>query len=221
MGGRYLIQEYIPGPCISLAGTTSYGVPQLDLAYDIGITPPPTCAEINFGWPSKQSDVPSASRRLVHSFGKNKLESPNGAWMADAILRGGELWLVDFSVRMSSSGTKMLYHTCADLQYPTNVINAALGDEWKLLDTEPTHATYYSFFPFPKGRISNVKYPNSHRFIAESAFLIQEGKRVFEMRNDNQVADRGWIVAVSENGTREDVQDSVESFIADIQYDLD
>jgi hypothetical protein len=220
-GGRYIIQEYITGPCISIAGTTNYGVPQLDLAYDIGITEPPTCAEINFGWPSIHTEAEESARRLVHSLGKNKLESPNGAWMADTILRGGELWLVDFSVRMSSSGTKMLYHACGDLSYPTNVINAALGEEWRQVVVEPHDAVYYSFLPFPKGMISDVKYPDIHRSFVETALPVQDGKRVFEMRNDVQVADRGWVVAVSDTGTREDAQTPVDSFIADIQYDCD
>jgi len=218
-GGRYLIQKYLTGPCISLSGTTVNGVPQLDLVYDIGITDPPTCAEINFGWPSIHPEAEVAARRLVDSLRKNKLEPPDGAWMADAILHEGELWLVDFSVRMSSSGTKMLYHTCNDLSYPTNVINAALGEEWRMITPKPVIPTYYSFIPFPKGKLSNIRYPDASQ-LEEIVLSVEEGERVFEMRNDVQVADRGWIVATSPNGTRDDAEDIVKTFISNVQYDV-
>jgi len=140
--------------------------------------------------------------------------------MADAILHEGELWLVDFSARMSSSGTKMLYHTCDDLSYPTNVINAALGEEWRMINPKPAIPTYYSFLPFPKGKISNIQYPDASQ-LDEIVLSVEEGGRVFEMRNDVQVADRGLVVATSPDGTRNDAEDTVLSFINNIQYDVD
>jgi hypothetical protein len=200
------------------------------LAYDIGITEPPTCAEINFGWPSIHPEVQLAAKRLVVDYStKVSIDFPDGAWMADAILRGGELWLVDFSVRMSSSGTKMLYHTCGDLTYASNVIHAALGDEWRMIETQPVIPTYYSFLPFPKGTLSNVRYPDDNATyikhkgdtrLIETETPIRDNGRVYEMRNDVQVADRGWVVAISNIGTRDDAQKLVESFIAGIQYDI-
>ena len=219
-GGRYIIQEYITGPCISLAGTTVNGIPKLDLAYDIGITEPPTCAEINFGWPSIHSEVSGAADRLVSSYSACPTDFPDGAWMADAILRGGELWLVDFSVRMSSSGTKMLYHTCGDLTYASNVIHAALGDEWRMITPKPTIPTYYSFLTFPKGRITNIQYPPADQ-LDEIGLAVKEGERVFETRNDVQVADRGYIVATRAGGTRENAENAVKTFIDNVQYDVD
>lgn len=217
MGGRYLIQEYIAGPCISLAGTTINGVPKLDLAYDIGITEPPTCAEINFGWPSVHPKVDIAAANLVASYQKCGILFPDGAWMADAILRGGELWLVDLSVRMSSSGTKMMYHACDDLSYATNVINAALGDEWRMVGTRPTNSTYYSFIPFPKGKITNIRYPDA-TLLDEVVTPLRDGEKVFEMRNDTQVADRGWVVATGYS--RDVAQAAVEQFINDTEYEV-
>jgi biotin carboxylase len=223
-GGRYLIQEYLSGPCISLAGTVSDGVLKLDMAYDIGITSPPTCAEINFGWPSIHPNIEAAITRLFTSFSESQISFPDGAFMADTILHEGELWLVDFSPRMSSSGTKMLYHACGDLSYANNVINATLGETWRIAGTNPTMPTYYSFIPFPKGTLTNVSYPyieqDKDARIIEAFTPITGIRRVFEMRNDVQVADRGWIVASSTTGTRSDAQNLVEAFIRDIQYDI-
>jgi len=216
-GGRYLIQEYIDGPCISLAGITIDGVPQLDLAYDIGISAPPTCAEINFGWPSIHPEVDIAAANLVASYQKCGIAFPDGAWMADAILRGGELWIVDFSVRMSSSGTKMMYHTCDDVSYAANVINAALGERWRLVGSSPTNATYYSFIPFPKGNITNIQYPAAG-LLDEVVTPLRESGKVFEMRNDVQVADRGWVIATGY--TRAMAQRVVNEYIDAVEYDL-
>ncbi len=229
MGGRYLVQEYLDGPCISLAGTTSDGIPKLDLAYDIGITAPPTCAEINFGWPSAHRNIEAAITRLLASYSKCGTTFPDGAWMADTILHDRELWLVDFSVRMSSSGTKMLYHACGNLSYAKDVIHATLGDTWKITGTNPKFPTYYSFIPFPKGKISNVKYPDNNASymnhkgdtrLVEIVTPIQGNGRVFEMRNDTQVADRGWIVSISNIGTRSNAQELVEQYIKGIKFDI-
>jgi hypothetical protein len=88
-----------------------------------------------------------------------------------------------------------------------------------MIETQPVIPTYYSFLPFPKGRISNIKYPDASQ-LDETVLSVKEGGRVFMMRNDVQVADRGWVVAVSNSGTRDDAQKLVESFIAGIQYDI-
>jgi hypothetical protein len=144
--------------------------------------------------------------------------------MADAILHEGELWLVDFSPRMSSSGTKMLYHVCGNLSYAKNVIHATLGEARKMTGTNPTMPTYYSFIPFPKGTVTNVSYPYIEQYedarIVEAFTPITGISRLFEMRNDVQVADRGWIIASSTTETRSDAQNLVEAFIRDIQYDI-
>lgn len=146
--------------------------------------------------------------------------------MADAILKDGELWLVDFAPRMSSSGTKMMYHACGDLSYASNVIIATLKDElWKWhwgLAGGMRHRVFYSFIPFPKGRITNIKYPEieDHQLV-EVATPVADDDRLFEMRNDVQVADRGWLVAVSDTDSKTNVQELVESYIAGIRYDVD
>ena len=225
-GGRYIVQEHIEGPCISLAGTTINGVLKLDMAYDIGITPPPTCAEISFGYPSINYRANRAAERCVSDLQNSSLTFPDGAWMADAILRDGELCLVDFAPRMSSSGTKMMHHACGDLAYASNVILATLGEElWKWHpELEPCfrRRVFYSFIPFPKGRISNIQYPDiDDNQLVEVATPIQSDARVYEMRNDVQVADRGWLVAVSNEGSSTDVRELVESYIAGIRYDVD
>ena len=134
--------------------------------------------------------------------------------MVDTILHDGELYVVDLAPRMSSSGTKMLYHTCHDrTRYCRNVINAILGGEY--IPCEPEVETQYSVFPVPKGRLSNIRYP-SHHHLAESEMPLSGEGRVFEMRNDMQVSDRGWVVAEGE-GARE----TVERFINGIVYDIE
>ena len=218
-GGKYIIQEHIPGPCISLAGTTVNGIPKVDLVYDIGISPPPTCAEVDFGWPSIHREAEVAARELVSSLEGIDPPLPDGAWMADAILNDGKLWLVDFAPRMSSSGTKMMYHTTKDLSYAKNVINASMGKSDQIIKPNPTCSTFYSFIPFAKGKIMNVRYPN-HEF-QEAVLPVRNGSRVYEMRNDLQVADRGWVVASSETDSRESVQDTVQEFINNISYDTE
>lgn len=224
MGGRYVVQEYVEGPCISLAGTTAGGVLELDLAYDIGITPPPTCAEVTFAWPSSHAIADAAERcRAGVEAAFASVGLPDGAWMLDAIWDGRELLVVDFSPRMSSSGTKMLYHTCGSPAYAANVISCMLHGtrDFKVTPKTPTS---YHMLPFPKGKLTNIRYPDlgvdSHAVIAEKELPIQGEGRVFEMRNDIQVSDRGWVVGQALEGDREGADHIVERFIEGIEYDL-
>lgn len=225
-GGRYFIQQYLEGPCISLTGTTIDGVPKLDLAHDIGVSPPPTCAEISFGWPSVHEGVEGAARRLLSDLSEN-CTFPDGAWMADAIFHEGELWLVDLSPRMSSSGTKMLYHTSGHMGYPGTVVSAAIG-EGQVYKTVPKHPVFYSFFPFLKGKIDRIRYPDrdvphaipGHTELIEVHTPLIDGDRIYEMRNDIQVADRGWVVTKSTGGTRKNAQDLAEAYIGGIQFNV-
>ncbi len=213
MGGRYIVQEYLPGPCISLAGTARGGVLELDLAYDIGVTSPPHCSEINFGWPSIYEGVQDAAARCCANLAQ-ALTFPDGAWMADTIFCDGELHVVDLAPRMSSSGTKMLYHTCGNIPpYAANVITSLVFAD-KDFKVKPTVPTFYSFLPFPKGKLTNVRYP-SEAELTECETPIQGEGRVFEMRNDVQVADRGWVV-----GQGRFCRKMVEEFIEGIKYDL-
>jgi len=227
MGGRYLIQEYLPGQCISIAGTVIDGLLELDMAYDIGITEPPTCAELNFGWPCNDKWATIAAEQLLRRINKRYCGPafPDGAFMADAILHEGDLHLVDFSPRTSSSGTKMMYHACGNLSYAKDVIYALLGETDLMQGEYPVIPTYYSFLPFPKGRISNISYPEIQRLghleIIEIENPVRDGDRVFEMRNDVQAADRGWIVVTAKNKSREDAEEMAKAFIGHIQYDVD
>jgi len=213
MGGRYIVQEYLSGPCISLAGTARGGVLELDLAYDIGITPPPHCSEINFLWPSVHRGVGGAAERCTRNL-QEALTFPDGAWMADTILHNGELHVVDLAPRMSSSGTKMLYHTVGNNPaYAANVVSCLLHGEVDF-EINPKVTTYYSFIPFPKGKLSNVQYPGRCALLECETPIEGEG-RVFEMRNDVQVADRGLVVAQGD-----DAKLTAEEFIAEIEYDI-
>ncbi len=198
------------------------------MVYDIGITEPPTCAEINFGFPCEDKwasiFAESLIRRINTRFTKNsEISFPDGAFMADTILYDNELHLVDFSPRMSSSGTKMMYHACGDLSYAKDVIHALLGHYEQMDGSFPVIPTYYSFIPFPKGRISNVQYPElseegNVKLVEKVTPIIDD--HVFEMRNDVQVASRGWIVATAQDNTRADAQKMAESFIGHISYDI-
>lgn len=221
--GRYLVQEFLEGPCISLAGTAVGGQLRLDLVYDIGVTPPPHCSEISFAWPSEHAGAQEAALSCVDSLEK-ALNFPDGAFMVDAIWKDGQLYVVDISCRMSTSGTKMLYHAgMRDLSYPKNVIEALL-DGTLGPETEPTVPVYYSFIPFPKGELQNVEYPDPVVMSGNNTYIIEREKladeRVFEMRNDLQVADRGWIVVESPGGSRQEAENLARSYIDNIKYDI-
>ena len=222
MEGRYVVQEYMEGPIISLAGTSAGGELTVDLAYDIGVTPPPACAEVNFGWPSiHRIDAAVESFRADL---QKAVKFADGAWMADCILSAdGELYLIDLASRMSSSGTKMLVHACDNLSYPANVISSVLyGD--RDFKVKPKYGVYYSFLPFPKGQILDVTYPRIPAYgsteLIESVLPVRHKSRTFEMRNDRQVADRGWIVMRAHRASREGAQEAVEAFIDGISYEV-
>ena len=219
MGGEYLVQEYIDGPCVSLAGVAFDGKLELDLAYDITVTSPPNCSEIEFGWPSRHPDIDAAAERLRSQL-EQAIDFPNGAWMADSIYRDGQLHLVDLSCRMSSSGTAMLSYVTGQDNYPMRVMEALTGEP-PLRMAAKRNATSYKFVPFPKGRIESVSFPerSKHPKIVEAVDMVSGGNgRIHEMRNDGQVSDRGWVVGVSD--TRDDAEAAVDAYLDEITYEM-
>ena len=215
-GGRYMIQEYMEGPCISLVGTAKRGKLELELYYDINVTEAPYCSEISFGWPSNVPGLYREAERLTALLGTN-LRFPDGAWMADTIYKDGQLYLIDLSCRASSSGTKILYHVCDDrLIYPKKVIECQRGDILTSF-VMPGREAFYSYIPFPKGRITDIKYPEADNpAIVEVIRQLGGEGHTSEMRNDVQVVDRGCVVA--ESDTRETAERAVVGFINAIQY---
>jgi len=227
MGGRYIIQKYLPGPCVSVSGVTTKSVLDLSCVYDIGVTKPPTCSEMIHSWPCDLLRADSVAELVLSKINRkfrHRELFPDGAFMADFILHEHDLYLIDFSTRMASAGTKVLYHACEDrLSYPRNVVHAVLGEYEKIVEENPTKPTHCEYFPFPKGRLSNVSYPDitesDTAVIEECVTPIQDGSYVYEMRNDVQVLDRGWVNAVGK--TRHDARSLVEMYISGIQYDVD
>ena len=215
-GGRYLIQDYMEGQCISLVGIAKDGELELHLAYDINVTEPPYCSEISFGYPSTIPYVHKAAERLTRLL-EAHLRFPNGGWMADTIYKDGNLYLVDLSCRVSSSGTKMMYHTCVDrLAYPKRVIQAVTDGNMDENWTEADRGAFYSYMPFRKGKIEDVEYPEATDLIVEVNKTVEVGDRTTEMRNDVQVVDRGHVAA--EADSRAEAEEAVTDFLSNITY---
>ena len=139
--------------------------------------------------------------------------------MLDTIYDGERLWVVDCSPRMSSSGTKMLMHSCGNPAYAANVISALLYGDVDFY-TKPQYAVYYEIPDIPKGKVSasypdpaGLSGPNNTRVVE----VMQANERVFEPRNDVQASDRGWVVSVGDS--RENAQLMTEIYLDSITYD--
>jgi hypothetical protein len=217
-GGRYLIQEYMTGQCVSLVGTSLNGKLYLDLAYDINVTEAPYCSEISFGYPSTQQRALEAAEELTASL-ESALSFPNGAWMADTIYKDGYLYLIDLSCRASSSGTKMMHHISTDRsEYPKNVMRTMMGMD-REVSGHSVRAAVYSYIPFPKGQLTDVEYPYWYDSrIVEINKRIESKGGATEMRNDVQVVDRGHIAAEAES--REEAERLVSRFLKSIKYKI-
>lgn len=226
-GGRYIVQEYMKLPCVSIAGTACGGKLRTDLVYLIQVTKPPYCSEVRFSYPVfQQEHIEELAEQLVKKI-ESQITLPDGAFMIDTLCDGQDLHVVDFGARLSSSATKLMHHVTGSEKYTEGVVHSLVHG--KLIDNGNPYTKHrcvdYIIPEIKKGvDTSQLKYPNPSDF-KQSGSGVHEvkktDKKLLEPRNDIQTSDRGYILSTGTNikETR-DITDRYIKVFQDINKEL-
>lgn len=194
LDSRYIFQEYIDGPTVSVSGRMVNGKFILDCIYDIEISDLPFRAETGFTWPSKsstlvQDDIKGYCRLMCESLGYN-----NGPFMADFVVKDKVPYLVDFSPRLSTSGQTIIKYS-ADCNYNRIIMDSITSKSD--IEVELNKAVVFRYFNIEKGNYNismqdgaeydELQLPKSQQFLRRmdllvglNGYAITTGKRLLD-----------------------------------------
>ena len=197
-GGDYMVQEFLTGDLISVAGVSIDGKIRVDLMYDILVTELPHRSEYSFQWPSIHNNFDLTTRltSLLSEFSEN-FTLPNGPFMMDLIYDPDvRLSVVDFSPRLSSSASELAYHLSdgGNYQLQNSALSAQINNEFSH-DCVFNTPTVTTVFPFPIGTVKELKLLDTSDVIVEVFCPVCVGDLINDLRNDTMVQSRGYATA--------------------------
>ena len=194
LDSRYIFQEYIDGPTVSVSGRIVNGKFILDCIYDIEISDLPFRAETGFTWPSKSSvavqcDIGNYCKIMCES-----LDYKNGPFMADFVLKDEVPYLVDFSPRLSTSGQTIIKYS-ADCNYNRIIMDSIISKSD--IEVNLKKAVVFRYFNIEKGNYNismqdgaeydELQLPKSQQFLRRmdllvglNGYAITTGKRLLD-----------------------------------------
>lgn len=192
-GGSYLIDQYIHGDVVSVAGVVINKAVHCDIIYDIEVTDPPAQSEIGFHYPSRyRSEIMSMFNILDDSF--DVLDYANGPFMADFIRSyDGRYYLIDLAPRMSTSAYALSQQASTKDWYLARCVESFSGSTIDMPPRYDIEESSRRVLMFPKGEIKSVSFPEMSGVYVERPPM--PGMRFFETRNDKQTIARGVICA--------------------------
>ena len=198
---NYLIQEYIFGSVISIAGIKAINGIEISLIYEIIPSKPPFQSESEFYAPffGKKETL-----NEIHSIAEKIAEDtmfPYGPFMLDFILDlEGVLWLIDIGPRFSGTGIQFLEICYGDTSYIMRSISALLNKKINIQKrNEPLYA-YSKRLPLPKGRLINCSLKESFsEYVVDWKFTLKPGDEIFRERNEFLSQRRGHITVIGKD----------------------
>lgn len=205
--GVYLIQEYITGSTVSVTGVLTPTGSMVDHVYDIYSSEAPYRAEIGFSYPS-QHDTQNfreyvanltyeLNDRCHRMFGQDHplYVCP---FMADFVItEGGVPYLVDFALRVSTSGMDIATFSQRGLVYIDNLLKTIFECE------NPVHVDLDKLDPveiwhhdIPKGVVKEIHLPDDIPGLSTRDCTVKPGDRMPEKRSDDLVGLRGRYVII-------------------------
>jgi hypothetical protein len=194
LGGSYLIQEFVKGEVLSVSGTVINGSVEEIFCYGIGTTSNKYCAEQSFTWPLDQK-LENRLRILSQQMVK-VLKYSDGPFMADMMLsEHGELSIIDAAPRASITGARLSFWVFQDNLHAEQIIASHWSQRIQAPPQRQGRAIFWQRFPFPKGKLKNIKYPDFNQdYIVHHEICLREGDQINEPRLDRQMAERGALV---------------------------
>lgn len=190
LNGNYIVQEFLAGDIISVAGHVVQGNTNVDLVYDIDSAELPYRAETGFTYPSKHDctkDITKIVEKVISVIGLD-----NSPFMIDFIFYNGEYYLIDLSPRFSTSAQSLLNYL-GEPDYAFNIVNKILNRvDFNIMISECVSIQH---LPLEKGTISKICI-NTEDLIDFS--LPEIGTKLYKSRIDLLTAAKGFI-AVKDN----------------------
>jgi ATP-grasp domain len=190
--GPYILQEFLAGRIVSVSGVITNGNVNNLFAYEIHSTENSYCAEQGFSWPIEGLD----ERALFQSCDRvtKVLKYPTGPFMIDFILsENGELFVIDAGPRSSLTGSLMSSFVFQN----ENHLRAQFLSHWNISfasDNPEGRPIFWQRFPFPKGKIKKIVYPQfGEPWVLHAETPLSENDPVFEARLDRQMVERGSL----------------------------
>ena len=176
---RYVFQEYIEGPTVSVSGRMVDSKFILDCIYDIEISDLPYRAETGFTWPSKSSLIVQEDIKEYCRIMCENLAYDNGPFMADFVVKNEVPHLVDFSPRLSTSGQTIIKYS-ADCNYNKIVMDSITCKSD--LRVQLNKAVVFRYFNLEKGKYNismqegaeydELQLPKSQQFLRRMDLLV-------------------------------------------------
>ncbi len=194
LDSHYIFQEVIEGPTVSVSGRIVNGECIIDCVYDIEVSNLPFRAETGFTWPSKsstivQQDIKHYCRTMCES-----LDYTNGPFMADFVVQDETAYLVDFSLRLSTSGQTIIKYS-ADCDY-NKLIMDSISCKSKIR-VHMDKAVVFRYFDIEKGNYNvsmrdgaeylELSLPKSQQYLRRMDMLV--GMNGYAITSDKRLLD--------------------------------
>ena len=194
LDSHYIFQEVIEGPTVSVSGRIVNGECIIDCIYDIEVSNLPFRAETGFTWPSKsstivQQDIKHYCRTMCES-----LDYTNGPFMADFVVQDETAYLVDFSLRLSTSGQTIIKYS-ADCDY-NKLIMDSISCKSKIR-VHMDKAVVFRYFDIEKGNYNvsmrdgaeylELSLPKSQQYLRRMDMLV--GMNGYAITSDKRLLD--------------------------------
>ncbi|NBO29993.1 MAG: hypothetical protein EBV10_12320, partial [Synechococcaceae bacterium WB6_1A_059] len=200
--GEYIIQEYIEADLITIFGRIVNNEIYYDTIFDVKITEPPYCAEIEYSFPSK------VCSKLVEEIYKNcskfldHIKLNNSPFLFDILVTKDQFFIIDFGMRVSTTPQPAIHAMCPN--YSKEWVTSLL--QQKRYKPKFTKSCVYKRPLFRPGIIESLEFQNYE--LLESYELPSKGTEILEPRNDNSLFPNGYMIAVAD--TKKEALDKIK-----------
>ena len=202
---KYIIEEYIPGPTLSVMGIKAINGIEISLIFETISSDPPFRAENEFLAPfpftCNNQDISKKVKQLALEIVEDSI-CPNGPFVFDSILfENKELYLIDTSPRLSSTVGYFYKFIYPEDAYEKRCVQAVLNHKIKIYKhREPKSCIYLKRLPLPKGKFIHFiqKEPFSD-YVFHWDFSFRSGDEIYWEKNDSQSKQRGSLGVLGKN----------------------
>ncbi len=219
-GGGYMIDQWLEGDVVSIAGLIKEDGVEINLIYDIEMCRPPQQVETGFVWPSKFSHLEEKISEVCKQACR-ALPFPIGPFMMDVIVgRDEKVYVIDLAPRVSSSGEEMLYWIYGKNNfYARNIIKLLTGQEANESAPPNPKPIICRSLPINPGQVREIHYPTTiPDYICETDFCLSPGDRVLSFFSDKRASDRGSFVATGKN--IEEAEKNWQNYFSQIHIEM-
>lgn len=198
---NYLIEEFIPGPVISVSGIKAVNGVEISLIYEIKPSDPPFRSENEFLVPFSDKKIIKMICSVVSQMVKESV-FPYGPFVLDFILDPkNTLRLIDASPRFSSTALQFFNPCYGDTSYVERSIKALWGKKIDIqVRNNPLVYAFSKRLPLPKGRLINFSQTEPFsECVIDWKIPLKPGDEIYRERNDFLSARRGRITVTGKS----------------------